>query len=84
MPKVVASATGPGSPLDTAQASGTMTFEDHAIITVCMRVTPAVNPRCSAACRMRADALAGRHFGELSCREFRESLLAVLPQSWNR
>ena len=34
--------------------------------------------------RMRADALAGRHFGELSCREFRESLLAVLPQEWSR
>jgi hypothetical protein len=34
--------------------------------------------------RMHADALAGRHFGELSCREFRESLLAVLPQQWTR
>ncbi|KAF8060078.1 hypothetical protein HT031_005017 [Scenedesmus sp. PABB004] len=33
--------------------------------------------------RIHADALAGRHFGELSCREFRESLLAVLPQQWS-
>jgi hypothetical protein len=39
---------------------------------------------CLCASRMHADALAGRHFGELSCREFRESLLAVLPQQWTR
>jgi hypothetical protein len=31
---------------------------------------------------MRADALAGRHYGEMSCRDFREGLLAVLPQGW--
>eukprot|EP00879_Flechtneria_rotunda_P011006 GHRR01011501.1.p1 GENE.GHRR01011501.1~~GHRR01011501.1.p1 ORF type:complete len:711 (+),score=224.28 GHRR01011501.1:455-2587(+) len=34
--------------------------------------------------RIHADALASRHYGELSCREFRESLLAVMPQEWTR
>lgn len=32
--------------------------------------------------KLDAAALAGRHFGEASCREYRESVLEVLPHRW--
>ncbi len=32
--------------------------------------------------RMDAEKLAARHFGEVSCRDFRESVLHVLPHRW--
>ena len=32
--------------------------------------------------RLEADKLEGRHFGEASCREYRESVMHVLPHSW--
>lgn len=34
--------------------------------------------------RLTAEEMAGRHFGELSCREFRDSVLRSLPHSWTR
>ncbi|BDA41145.1 hypothetical protein COCOBI_01-8000 [Coccomyxa sp. Obi] len=34
--------------------------------------------------RMDAAALEARHFGEVACRDFRESVLAVLPHRWSR
>lgn len=34
--------------------------------------------------RLTAEEMAGRHFGELSCREFRDSVLKSLPHSWTR
>ncbi|EIE27009.1 hypothetical protein COCSUDRAFT_83568 [Coccomyxa subellipsoidea C-169] len=34
--------------------------------------------------RMDAAALEARHFGEVACRDFRESVLAVLPHRWAR
>ncbi|KXZ54830.1 hypothetical protein GPECTOR_4g901 [Gonium pectorale] len=34
--------------------------------------------------RLDAEKLEGRHFGEASCREYRESLLHVLPHVWER
>jgi hypothetical protein len=34
--------------------------------------------------KLDAEKLAGRHYGELSCREFRESLLHALPHLWTR
>ena len=33
--------------------------------------------------RMDAAALEARHFGEVACRDFRESVLAVLPHRCN-
>ncbi|KAJ9531769.1 hypothetical protein QJQ45_021914 [Haematococcus lacustris] len=33
--------------------------------------------------RLEAAKLEGRHFGEASCRDFRESLLHVLPHAWS-
>lgn len=32
--------------------------------------------------RLEAEALEGRHYGELSCRDYRDSILAALPHSW--
>ncbi|KAI8476096.1 MAG: hypothetical protein J3K34DRAFT_285487 [Monoraphidium minutum] len=32
--------------------------------------------------KLDAEKLAGRHYGELSCREFRESVLHALPHHW--
>jgi hypothetical protein len=34
--------------------------------------------------RLDAEKLAGRHYGELSCRDFRESVLHSLPHYWGR
>jgi hypothetical protein len=34
--------------------------------------------------RLDAAALEGRRFGEVSCREYRESLLRALPHAWGR
>jgi len=34
--------------------------------------------------KLDAEKLAGRHYGELSCREFRESILHALPHMWTR
>ncbi len=34
--------------------------------------------------RLNAEEMAGRHFGELSCREFRDSVLKSLPHAWIR
>jgi hypothetical protein len=33
--------------------------------------------------RLDAEKLNSRHFGETSCREFRTSMLHVLPHSWS-
>lgn len=35
-------------------------------------------------CRLDAEKLEGRHFGEASCRDYRESVLHVLPHVWDR
>jgi hypothetical protein len=34
--------------------------------------------------KLDAEKLAARHYGELSCREFRESVLHALPHQWER
>jgi hypothetical protein len=34
--------------------------------------------------KLDAEKLAGRHYGELSCRDFRESVLHALPHYWGR
>ncbi|DBA75927.1 TPA: hypothetical protein ACH3X2_008986 [Trebouxia sp. C0005] len=34
--------------------------------------------------RLDAEHLGGRHYGEASCRDFRESVLAAMPHSWER
>eukprot|EP00798_Chlamydomonas_sp_ICE-L_P012029 gene12029-15131_t len=34
--------------------------------------------------RLDAEKLEGRHFGESSCRDYRNSLLHILPHSWDR
>lgn len=34
--------------------------------------------------KMDAEKLAARHYGELSCREFRESVLHALPHTWTK
>jgi hypothetical protein len=41
-------------------------------------------PLCCFAARLNAEKLEGRHFGEASCREYRESLLFMLPHVWER
>ena len=33
--------------------------------------------------RLKAEQAEARHYGELSCRAYRESLLGVLPHAWN-
>jgi hypothetical protein len=66
---------------DAATAAAAGTTEETRHLMYCAAAAAAA---CLCAARMHADALAGRHFGELSCREFRESLLAVLPQQWTR
>lgn len=33
--------------------------------------------------RLEAEKLEGRHFGEASCRDYRESVLHVLPHMWD-
>lgn len=39
---------------------------------------------CAAPLRLAAEELEGRHFGEASCRDYRESVLHVLPHVWDR
>lgn len=46
------------------------------------RAAAADAPLPAAAAQLDAASLAGRHFGEASCREYRESVLEVLPHRW--
>jgi hypothetical protein len=50
---------------------------------------PFLADRCNTSCasdlcyRLDAEKLEGRHYGQASCRDYRESLLHVLPHSWS-
>ena len=46
----------------------------------CLTLSPPPPVPCFL--RLEADKLEGRHFGEASCREYRESVMHVLPHSW--
>lgn len=50
---------------------------DGPALCVSFRLPPA------SARRLEAEKLEGRHFGEASCREYRESVLHVLPHMWD-
>lgn len=41
-----------------------------------------MEPPLPGPCRLEAEEVEGRHFGEASCREYRQSLLHVLPHAW--
>lgn len=44
---------------------------------------PSLRLPASLCPRLEAEKLEGRHYGEASCREYRESMMHVLPHTWS-